>query len=71
MGDKMYSIDEIEDNIVKLINNQTNEIIYVDKTIFDTEINEGDIVDENYTVDKKATSIIKEDIKDRFSNLIE
>ena len=44
MGDIMYTVDRIEDDIVILENRNNNTMIEVDIQEFDFDINEGDIL---------------------------
>ena len=44
MGDVMFTIESITDDIVKLENRDTLEVIYEKKDILPKNISEGDIV---------------------------
>ena len=45
MGDIMYTVDKIEDNIVKLEDRKNKVFFEVDKKLFPSNLKEGDIVD--------------------------
>ena len=70
----MYTVEKIGENIVDLEDRNTNIIIHIDRNILPNNINEGDIIDyinNEYTINNESTKKIKENIKNRFKNLIE
>ena len=72
MGDIMYTIDRIEDDIVILENRNNNTMIEVDIQEFDFDINEGDIldyIDNKYIKNIEKTENKKKDIRSRFDRL--
>lgn len=73
MGDVMFTIESITDNIVKLENRDTLEVIYEKKDILPKNISEGDIVnkvDGIYIIDNMETNIVKERIRNKFDSLL-
>lgn len=73
MGDVMFTIESITDDIVKLENRDTLEIIYEKKDILPKNISEGDIVnkvDGIYIIDNMETNIVKERIRNKFDSLL-
>lgn len=73
MGDVMFTIESIIDNIVKLENRDTLEIIYEKKEILPKNISEGDIVnkvDGIYILNDIETNIVKERIRSKFDSLL-
>lgn len=72
MGDIMYTVDRIEDDIVILENRNNNIMIEVDIQEFDFDINEGDIldyIDNKYIKNIEKTENKKKDIRSRFDRL--
>ena len=72
MGDIMYTVDRIEDDIVILENRNNNTMIEVDIQEFDFDINEGDIlnyIDNKYIKNIEKTENKKKDIRSRFDRL--
>ena len=72
MGDIMYTVDRIEDDIVILENRNNNTMIEVDIQEFDFDINDGDIIDyidNKYVKNKEKTENKKRDIRSRFDRL--
>lgn len=72
MGDIMYTVDRIEDDIVILENRNNNTMIEVDIQEFDFDINEGDIldyIDNKYLKNIEKTENKKKDIRSRFDRL--
>ncbi|MBQ3021289.1 MAG: DUF3006 domain-containing protein [Bacilli bacterium] len=70
----MYTVEKIEDTIVSLENRNNKEIIEIKKDILPNNIKEGDIldyIDNKYIINKVLTNKVKNNIKKRFSNLIE
>ena len=70
----MYTVEKIGENIVDLEDRNTNIIIHIARNILPNNINEGDIIDyinNEYTINNESTKKIKENIKNRFKNLIE
>ena len=73
MGDVMFTIESITDDIVKLENRDTLEVIYEKKDILPKNISEGDIVnkvDGIYIIDNMQTNIVKERIRNKFDSLL-
>lgn len=73
MGDIMFTIESIADDIVKLENRDTLEVIYEKKDILPKNICEGDIVnkvDGVYIIDNMETNIVKERIRNKFDSLL-
>lgn len=73
MGDVMFTIESITDDIVKLENRDTLEVIYEKKDILPKNISEGDIVnkvDGIYIMDNMETNIVKERIRNKFDSLL-
>lgn len=73
MGDVMFTIESIIDDIVKLENRDTLEIIYEKKDILPKNISEGDIVnkvDGIYILNDIETNIVKERIRSKFDSLL-
>lgn len=72
MGDIMYTVDRIEDDIVILENRNNNTMIEVDIQEFDFDINEGNIldyIDNKYIKNIEKTENKKKDIRSRFDIL--
>lgn len=72
MGDVMYTVDRIEGNIVVIENRTTGIMEDIDKSMFPSDIKEGDIVlleNDKYIIDKNKTKEIKNKIRDRFNKL--
>ena len=73
MGDVMFTIESITDDIVKLENRDTLEVIYEKKDILPKNISEGDIVnkvDGIYIIDNMETNIVKGRIRNKFDSLL-
>ena len=73
MGDVMFTIESITDDIVKLENRDTLDVIYEKKDILPKNISEGDIVnkvDGIYIIDNMETNIVKERIRNKFDSLL-
>lgn len=73
MGDVMFTIESITDDIVKLENRDTLEVIYEKKDILPKNISESDIVnkvDGIYIIDNMETNIVKERIRNKFDSLL-
>ena len=69
----MFTIESITDDIVKLENRDTLEVIYEKKDILPKNISEGDIVnkvDGIYIIDNMETNIVKERIRNKFDSLL-
>ena len=72
MGDIMYSVDRIEEDIVVLENRTTKEIINVDKNILPNNLKEGiilDYINGKYIINEDYTKEIKKDIRNKFDRL--
>lgn len=69
----MYTVETIENNVVKLENRNKVEYILVEKSKLPANIKEGDILDliENqYLINEKLTKETKKRIKNKFNSLI-
>jgi len=72
MGDKMYTVDRIEDNIVVLEDRISKTIINVDINVFDFEVKENDIIDyieDKYIKNTRLTDNTKKNIRSLFNKL--
>lgn len=73
MGDIMYTVEKIEDNIVILEDRSKNTFFNIEKSNLPNNIKEGDIlevVDGKYIINKDSTKKIKEDIRNKFNSLM-
>ncbi len=73
MGDIMFTIEKIEDNIVILEDRNKNTFFNIDKSMLPNNIKEGDILDlkdNKYIINKDLTKKIKEDIRNKFNSLM-
>lgn len=73
MGDKMYTVEKIEGNIVTLEDRNNNVFLEIKKDILPNSIKEGDIldlVDGKYIINEESTKKIKEDIRNKFNSLM-
>lgn len=73
MGDKMYTVEKIENNIVTLEDRNKNIFFNTNKNILPENIKEGDIldlVDNKYIINEKSTKEIKEKIRNKFNSLM-
>lgn len=73
MGDIMYTIEKIENNIVTLEDRNTKTLIDVEKNILPKNIKDGDILDlinNEYKINKQLTKATKNRIKNKFNSLI-
>lgn len=73
MGDKMYTVEKIENNIVTLEDRNKNIFFNINKNILPENIKEGDIldlVDNKYIINEKSTKEIKEKIRNKFNSLM-
>lgn len=73
MGDIMYTVETIEDKIVKLEDRNNNEYIIVEKNKLPINVKEGDILDlieDKYLINEKLTKITKDNIRNKFNSLI-
>ena len=73
MGDKMYTIEKIEGNIVTLEDRTNNVFLEINKDILPNNIKEGDIldlVDGKYIINKESTKKLREDIRNKFNSLM-
>lgn len=68
-----YSIDKIDESIVLIQNIDTGEKKELDKSILPEGIKEGDILikEEKYLIDNEETNKRKQEIENRFNNLIQ
>jgi len=72
MGDKMYTVDRIEDNIVVLEDRISKTIINVDINVFDFEFKENDIIDyieDKYIKNTRLTDNTNKNIRSLFNKL--
>ena len=73
MGDKMFTVEKIEDNIVTLEDRNKNTFFNIDKSMLPNNIKEGDILDlkdNKYIINEDLTKKIKEDIRNKFNSLM-
>ena len=73
MGDIMFTVEKIEDNIVILEDRNKNTFFNIDKSMLPNNIKEGDILDlkdNMYIINKDLTKKIKEDIRNKFNSLM-
>lgn len=73
MGDKMYTVEKIEGNIVTLEDRTNNVFLEIKKDKLPNSIKEGDIldlVDGKYIKNEESTKKIKEDIRNKFNSLM-
>ena len=73
MGDIMFTIEKIEDNIVILEDRNKNTFFNIDKSMLPNNIKEGDILDlkdNKYIINKDLTKKIKENIRNKFNSLM-
>lgn len=73
MGDIMYTIEKIENNIVTLEDRNTKILIDVEKNILPKNIKDGDIlelINNEYKINKQLTKATKNRIKNKFNSLI-
>lgn len=66
-----YAVDEIIDNLVKLENLDTGEIVNVDISLFPKNIKEGNIVvrKEKYIIDYEYEKERRQNILDKLNNI--
>ena len=72
MGDIMYTVDKIIDDIIVLID-CNNNIYEEKKELFPNEIKENDVViykEGKYLIDKEETIKLKNSTRDLFNSLI-
>lgn len=70
---KMFTVEKIEDNLVRLENRETKEYLEVEKEILPSNIKEGDILDfikDKYVINKNLTENKKNNIRSRFDSLM-
>ena len=73
MGDIMFTVEKIEDNIVILEDRNKNTFFNIDKSKLPNNIKEGDILDlldDKYIINEDSTKKIKEDIRNKFNSLM-
>ena len=73
MGDIMFTVEKIEDNIVVLEDRNKNTFFNIEKNNLPNNIKEGDIldlVDDKYIINEDSTKKIKEDIRNKFNSLV-
>ena len=73
MGDIMFTVEKIEDNIVILEDRNKNTFFNIDKSMLPNNIKEGDILDlkdNKYIINEDLTKKIKEDIRNKFNSLM-
>lgn len=69
----MYTVESIEENIVKLEDRKSLIIKEVDKKILPKSIKEQDILnykDGKYIIDTKETKKVKKNIEEKFKKLL-
>ena len=72
MGDIMYTVDRIEDNIVILEDRNSSVMLEVSIDLFNFNLKDGDIVDfvdNQYIKNIEKTENKKKDIRSRFDSL--
>ena len=73
MGDKMYTVEKIEETQITLEDRTNNNFFVVDKCVLPSNIKEKDIldfVDNKYIINKQLTDKTKKDLKNRFNSLM-
>lgn len=73
MGDIMFTVEKIEDNIVVLEDRNKNTFFNIEKNNLPNNIKEGDILDleeGKYIINEYSTKKIKEDIRNKFNSLM-
>ena len=73
MGDIMFTVEKIEDNIVTLEDRNKNTFFNIEKKLLPNNIKEGDILDlkdNKYIINEDLTKKIKEDIRNKFNSLM-
>ena len=73
MGDIMFTVEKIEDNLVILEDRNKNTFFNIDKSMLPNNIKEGDILDlldDKYIINEDSTKKIKEDIRNKFNSLM-
>lgn len=69
----MYTVEKIEENLVRLENRETKKYFEVEKEILPSNIKEGDILDfikDKYVINKNLTENKKNNIRSRFDSLM-
>lgn len=69
----MYTVEKIEENLVRLENRETKKYFEVEKEILPSNIKEGDILDfinDKYVINKTLTENKKNNIRSRFDSLM-
>ena len=72
MGDKMYTVEKIENNIVTLEDRINNSLFDVEKNKLPSNIKEGDILDlinDKYIINEIITKEVKNKIRNKFNSL--
>lgn len=73
MGDIMFTVEKIEDNIVTLEDRNKNTFFNIEKKLLPNNIKEGDILDlkdNKYIINENYTKKVKEDIRNKFNSLM-
>ena len=73
MGDIMFTVEKIEDNIVVLEDRNKNTFFNIEKNNLPNNIKEWDILDleeGKYIINEYSTKKIKEDIRNKFNSLM-
>lgn len=73
MGDIMFTVEKIEDNMVVLEDRNKNTFFNIEKNNLPNNIKEGDILDleeGKYIINEYSTKKIKEDIRNKFNSLM-
>lgn len=69
----MYTVEKIEENLVRLENRETKKYFEVEKNNLPSNIKEGDILDiinDKYVINKNLTENKKNNIRNRFDSLM-
>ena len=73
MGDIMFTVEKIEDNIVTLEDRNKNTFFNIEKKLLPNNIKEGDILDlkdNKYIINENYTKKVKEDIRNKFNSIM-
>ena len=73
MGDIMYTVESINEILVKLEDRKYNTTFSVEKDTLPSDIKEGDILDikdNKFVINKELTNETKERIKNKFESLM-
>lgn len=73
MGDKMYTVEKIDENYVTLEKRTNKTLFDIEKNILPHNIKEGDIlelINNKYIINKKITKETKKKIRSKFNSLM-